>query len=61
MAQTISHYQTLKFCAEQLAPIFCEICNHSLSQCKFPTCFKSSTIIPVLKKKKKKKKKESHP
>ena len=47
MAQTISHYQTLKFCAEQLAPIFCEICNHSLSQCKFPTCFKSSTIIPV--------------
>jgi len=38
---------TLKFCAEQLAPIFCEIYNHSLSPCKVPTCFKSSTIIPV--------------
>ena len=38
---------TLKFCAEQLAPIFCEIYNHSLSQCKVPTCFRSSTIIPV--------------
>ena len=40
----------MKFCAEQLAPIFCEIYNHSLSQCKVPTCFKSSTIIPVPKK-----------
>ena len=38
---------TLKFCAEQLAPIFCEIYNHSLNQCKVPTCFKSSTIISV--------------
>ena len=38
---------TLMFCAEQLAPIFCEIYNHSLSPCKVPTCFKSSTIIPV--------------
>ena len=38
---------TLKFCAEQLAPFFCEIYNHSLSQCKVPTCFKSFTIIPV--------------
>ena len=40
---------TLKFCAEQLAPFHCEIYNHSLSQCKVPTCFKSSTIIPVPK------------
>ena len=40
---------TLKFCAEQLAPIVCEIYNHSLSQCKVPTCFKSPTIIPVTK------------
>ena len=38
---------TLESCAEQLAPVFCEIYNHSLSQCKVPTCFKPSTIIPV--------------
>ena len=42
---------TLKSCAEQHAPIFCEIYNHSLNQCKVPTCFKSSTIFPVPPKK----------
>jgi len=40
---------TLKFCVEELAPIVCEIYNHSLSQCKVPACFKPSTIIPVPK------------
>ena len=29
------------------APIFCEVYNPSLSQCKVPTCFKTSTIISV--------------
>ena len=38
---------TLKSCAEQLAPFLCEIYNHSLSQCKVSTCFKSPTIIPI--------------
>jgi len=41
---------TLKNCAEQLAPVFCEIFNQSPRLCKVPTCFKMSTIIPVPKK-----------
>ena len=43
------HRQYLAINTEQLAPIFCEIYNHSLSQCKVPTCFKPPTIIPVPK------------
>ena len=40
----------LKVCADQLAPIFIQIFNRSLELCEVPTCFKSSTIIPVTKK-----------
>ncbi len=40
----------LKVCADQLAPIFTQIFNRSLEQCKVPCCFKRSTIIPVPKK-----------
>ncbi len=39
----------LKSCADQLAPIFTQIFNRSLELCKVPSCFKRSTIIPVLK------------
>ena len=41
---------TLKHCASQLAPVFSDIFNQSLAQCKVPACFKSSTIIPIPKK-----------
>ena len=41
---------TLKNCAEQLAPVFCDIFNQSLHLCKVPTCFKMSAVIPVPKK-----------
>ncbi len=37
-------------CADQLAPMFTQIFNRSLELCKFPPCFKCSTIIPVPKK-----------
>ena len=40
----------LKNCAEQLAPVFTDIFNLSIRECKVPTCFKRSTIIPVPKK-----------
>jgi hypothetical protein len=40
---------TLKHCADQLAPVFTEIFNHSLSIQRVPNCFKASTIIPVPK------------
>ncbi len=40
----------LKFCADQLAPIFTQIFNRSLELCEVPSCFKRSTIIPVPKK-----------
>ncbi|KAM9781041.1 uncharacterized protein ACBT44_022397 [Syngnathus typhle] len=39
----------LKVCAEQLAPTFARIFNHSLELCEVPSCFKSSTIVPVAK------------
>ncbi len=39
----------LKSCADQLAPIFSQIFNRSLEQCKVPSCFKHS-IISVQKK-----------
>ncbi len=42
----------LKFCADQLAPIFTKIFNRSLDLCKAPSCFKLSTIIPIPKKSK---------
>ncbi|KAM9826449.1 uncharacterized protein ACBT44_006677 isoform 1-T1 [Syngnathus typhle] len=40
----------LKVCAEQLAPTFARIFNRSLDLCEVPSCFKSSTIVPVAKK-----------
>ncbi len=40
----------LKTCTDQLAPIFTQIFNRSLELCKVPSCFKRSTIIPILKK-----------
>lgn len=43
---------TLKYCASQLAPVFTDIFNQSIVLCRVPSCFKSSTIIPVPKKNK---------
>ncbi|XP_061143636.1 uncharacterized protein LOC133160076 isoform X2 [Syngnathus typhle] len=40
----------LKVCAEQLAPSFARLFNHSLELCEVPSCSKSSTIVPVAKK-----------
>ncbi|KAM9779274.1 uncharacterized protein ACBT44_000744 [Syngnathus typhle] len=40
----------LKVCAEQLAPTFARIFNRSLELCEVPSCFKSSTIVPVANK-----------
>ena len=40
----------LKTCANQLAPVFTEIFNLSLSKCIIPRCFKQSVIVPVPKK-----------
>ncbi len=40
----------LKSCDDQLAPIFTKIFNRSLEPCEVPSCFKCSTIIPILKK-----------
>uniref|UniRef100_A0A1A8FC25 Reverse transcriptase domain-containing protein n=1 Tax=Nothobranchius korthausae TaxID=1143690 RepID=A0A1A8FC25_9TELE len=40
----------LRTCAVQLAPVFTMIFNRSLELCEVPSCFKSSTIIPVPKK-----------
>ncbi|KAK0131470.1 putative RNA-directed DNA polymerase from transposon X-element [Merluccius polli] len=39
----------LKTCANQLAPVFTTISNHSLAKSMVPTCFKRSTIVPVPK------------
>ena len=40
----------LKVCADQLAPLFTQTFNRSLELCEVPSCFKSSTIIPIPKK-----------
>ena len=40
----------LRACADQLAGVFTDIFNHSLSQSVVPTCFKMATIVPVPKK-----------
>ncbi|KAK3534953.1 hypothetical protein QTP70_002045 [Hemibagrus guttatus] len=42
--------RVLKSCADQLAPVFTEIFNLSLTQSVIPTCFKESIIVPVPKK-----------
>ena len=36
-------------CAEQLASVFTDIFNLSLSESVIPTCFKQTTIVPVPK------------
>ena len=36
----------LRACADQLAGVFTEIFNQSLSQSAVPTCFKRATIVP---------------
>ncbi|CDQ63293.1 unnamed protein product [Oncorhynchus mykiss] len=46
MAQTASPAA----CADQLAGVFRDIFNQSLSQSAVPTCFKRATIVPVPKK-----------
>jgi hypothetical protein len=40
----------LRACADQLAGVFTDIFNQSLSQSAVPTCFKMATIVPVPKK-----------
>ncbi|CDQ65871.1 unnamed protein product [Oncorhynchus mykiss] len=40
----------LRACADQLAGVFTDIFNQSLSQSAVPTCFKRATIVPVPKK-----------
>ena len=40
----------LRACADQLAGVFTNIFNKSLSQSAVPTCFKMATIVPVPKK-----------
>ena len=42
--------RVLRDCADQLADVFTDIFNQSLSQCMIPPCLKSSTIIPLPKK-----------
>ena len=42
--------KVLKACAAQLAPVFTEIFNLSLTQSTIPACMKSATIIPIPKK-----------
>uniref|UniRef100_A0A1A8GH13 Reverse transcriptase domain-containing protein n=1 Tax=Nothobranchius korthausae TaxID=1143690 RepID=A0A1A8GH13_9TELE len=42
--------RVLRECAEQLADVFTDIFNISLSSAVVPTCFKATTIVPVPKK-----------
>ncbi|KAK1799088.1 hypothetical protein P4O66_007353 [Electrophorus voltai] len=42
--------RVLKACADQLAPVFTDIFNLSLTQGIIPSCFKWSTIVPIPKK-----------
>ena len=42
--------RVLRACADQLAGVFRDIFNQSLSQSAVPTCFKRATIVPVPKK-----------
>ena len=39
----------LRACADQLASVFTDIFNLSLSESVLPTCFKQTTIVPVPK------------
>ncbi|KAI4891280.1 hypothetical protein NFI96_025975 [Prochilodus magdalenae] len=42
--------RVIKACTDQLAPVFTDIFNSSLSQGIVPACFKQSVIVPVPKK-----------
>jgi hypothetical protein len=42
--------RALRACATQLAGVFTDIFNQSLSQSAVPTCFRRATIVPVPKK-----------
>ena len=42
--------RVLRTCADQLAGVFTDIFNLSLSQSAVPTCFKITTIVPLPKK-----------
>jgi hypothetical protein len=39
--------RVLRACADQLAGVFADIFNLSLSQSVIPTCFKMTTIVPI--------------
>jgi hypothetical protein len=41
--------RVLRACADQLANVFTDIFNLSLSESVIPTCFKQATIVPVPK------------
>ena len=41
--------RVLRACADQLASVFTDIFNMSLTESVIPTCFKQTTIVPVLK------------
>ena len=41
--------RVLRACADQLASVFTEMFNLSLSESVIPTCFKQTTIVPVPK------------
>ena len=49
-AQTASPAAPSEHCADQLAGVFTDIFNQSLSQSAVPTFFKWATIVPVPKK-----------
>ncbi|XP_060939656.1 zinc finger protein 3 homolog [Limanda limanda] len=38
---------TLRYCADQLSPVFTDLFKTSLAECVVPACFKTCTIIPV--------------
>ena len=42
--------RVLRACTDQLAGVFTDILNRSLSQSVVPTCFKMATVVPVPKK-----------
>jgi hypothetical protein len=48
--QTASSSHVLRACADQMAGVFMDIFNQSLSQSAVPTCLKRATIVPVPKK-----------
>ena len=41
--------RVLRACADQLASVFTDIFNLSLSESVIPTCFKQTSILPVPK------------